>query len=132
LCLDWHQSSLILASWARDAHLVSSVLTISPSRPGLLPTASAPWPRSFSLISGFCTTTETALDKRSMTGAGVLLGTNMAYHESTSKSATPDSCTVGTSGNIGLRRTVDTASGFRRPVFTKPAAAGIDTHSSGI
>src|SRR5690606_24834306 len=124
--------SLMLASLARATHLLSSVFTTDSSSFGVLPTASAPWPSSLSLISGLLTTTEMALATLSMMGCGVLLGTNMAYHESTSKSGTPDSCIVGTSGNKGLRRTVDTARGFKRPVLTKPTAAGMDTHSKGI
>ena len=50
-----------------------------------------------------------------MIGRGVFAGTNTAYQESTSKSAMPASCTVGTSGNAALRLSVDTASAFSLP-----------------
>src|SRR4051812_50070831 len=66
-----------------------------------------------------------------MIGFGVFAGTNIAYQESTSKSAMPASCIVGTSGKAALRFTVETASALRRPCFTNCAAAGIETHSSG-
>ena len=53
-----------------------------------------------------------------MTGFGVFAGTNTAYQESTSKSATPASCTVGTSGKARLRFVVETASAFSLPCLT--------------
>jgi hypothetical protein len=98
---------------------------------GVPPTPSAPWASSFSLISGSATRSFSALFSFSITGLGVLAGTNIAYQLSTSKSATPASCTVGTSGKAALRLTVDTASALSLPVLTNCAAAGIDTHSVG-
>jgi hypothetical protein len=55
-----------------------------------------------------------ALDHR----RGVRAGTNIAYQLSTSKSATPDSCMVGTWGKAALRLSVETASAFSLPALT--------------
>ena len=121
----------MFASFASLAHLGSSAATVLPSVSGVPPTASAPWASSFSRIDASLRTVLSARLSLSMIALGVLAGTNIAYQESTSKSAMPASCKVGTSGKAALRLSVDTPSALSLPVLTNCAAAGIDTQISG-
>ena len=121
----------MFASLASFAHFGNSAATAWPRRSGVPPTASAPCASNCARTSGSAATLFSALFSRSMTARGVFAGTKIAYQLSTSKSAMPDSCIVGTSGKAALRLTVDTASAFSLPVLTNCAAAGIETQSVG-
>ena len=51
-------------------------------------------------------------------------GPVMPYHWSASNPATPDSATVGSSGNASDRRALETASARRRPCLTSGITTG--------
>src|SRR6202008_2547925 len=127
-----HHSAWMLACLTTVRHSAISRFTICPSRSGVELMPSAPCSSSFALTSGRATTMAISLFSRAMTSSGVFAGANSAYQESTSKSLRPvASAMVGTSGRIGVRFAVLTASGRSRPARTWPIAAGIETMSSG-
>src|SRR5947199_7416458 len=61
---------------------------------------------------------------RSTIGPGVAAGANSPNQVTTSKPGTPDSATVGTSGNTDHRCLLVTARSFTLPPLTWPSAAG--------
>ena len=122
-------SSRIVACvfWSRVVafrSFASSVSTTLPSACGVPPTPSLPCASSLSRMSGSRTIVFSAAFNLSTIAFGVFAGTNMAYQESTSKSGTPASCMVGTSGNCDQRVAGLTASAVSSPARTCWAEAG--------
>src|SRR5687768_13725947 len=69
--------------------------------------------------------------RRSSTADGVLAGAKTAIQVLASKSLYPNSATVGTSGNAGLRLREVTARARTLPDLTNCTAGGIDVDAMG-
>ena len=86
--------------------------------PGVLDIPSNPTLAIRSFASGLSMIERSSVLRRLTISGGVLAGANRAAHESMSKSVTPASCRVGTSGTSALRLIRVTASARNVPALT--------------
>jgi hypothetical protein len=95
--------------------------------PGSMPSvANRSW------TSGILRILSTSACRRSTMAGGVPAGAKIACHETTSKPGTPASCMVGTSGRLGTRFAVDTASARTRPLAMCGAATTVVSNISEL
>src|SRR5260370_40500657 len=100
----------MFASWTTLLHLAISALMRAPNSSGVLATGGNPSVSSRSLTSAAATALAMSARQRSMMSFAVPAGATMPVNVSLSRSGTPASELVGTSGSTGERLTLSTAS----------------------
>ena len=89
-----------------------------PISAGLLPIGSAPWPDSFSLMSDVWMMRAISACSRETSSGGVFPGASTPCQEPVTKPSRPGvSATVGVSGSVGKRLSLDTAIRRSRPLL---------------
>src|SRR5690606_38508343 len=121
----------MFACLASAFHLGTPVFPTWSHSAGVPPTTTAPCARNASCIFLSLAASAIAACILLTTAGGVLVGANIAYHESTLKPLMV-SDTDGTSGRTGVRSLVETASAFKRPLLMCCVTEGKETHSKGM
>src|SRR6266545_4054659 len=102
----------------------SSSITLRAAAGEIGGSISKPWTRSLSLTCGFWLMRLISVLKRWTTAAGVPAGTAKPSHTATTKSGTPASFIVDTSGNRGERSLAVKASALSLPALIWPSTVG--------
>src|SRR2546425_1669190 len=87
-----------------------SALSLTASRSGVEPTTATPSASNRALTTGSASAATVSVLIFCTISGGVLTGTNNPYHEDTSNPGSPDSATVGNSGEMVERCALVTAS----------------------
>src|SRR6516165_8175856 len=127
-----HQSAWMLASCTTLPHLATSTLMRAPNSSGVLATGAKPKVSSRCVISGVATILAISLRQRSMISFGVPAGATIPVSVSLSRSGTPASPLVGTSGNAGERLLLSTASPRSLPSLILDMAGGNAVKAMGV
>src|ERR1700730_6317684 len=126
------QSARIFASRTTLPHFSISVFRRWSNSCGVFATGTKPRLSSRSLTSGMATICTMFLCQRSMISLGVPAGATMPVSVSLSRSGTPASTLVGTSGKDGERRVLSTAMPCSLPSFMLLIAGGSAVNAIGV
>src|SRR6185503_10104138 len=126
------QSIFAPDAFTTSAHFFTSVLIQAENSSGELPTMSAPCEVSWSRTSGARSTFTTSPCSRETISRGVPAGASRPFQPTASKSLSPSSCSVGTSGNTATRARLVTASGLILPARTCGSSGGTLSNIIGI
>src|SRR5688572_31442209 len=109
---------LMPAALITGPHVSISDFNNAPSASGVELSTTTPSKSNLARTSGSDSAVTVARLTLAMMSGGVLAGMNSAYHDDTSNPGTPDSAMVGSSGAVGNRRAVVTASPRSWPLRT--------------
>src|SRR5688572_10607384 len=130
--LEVTQSIFAPAVFTTSAHFLTSARIQAANCSGELPTMSAPCEVSWSRTSGIRRTRTTSVFRRATISRDVPAGARSPFHPTASKSLSPSSCSVGTSGRTAMRARLVTASAWILPARTCGRSGGTLSNIIGI
>src|SRR5688572_18222617 len=126
------QSIFAPETFTTSAHFFTSARIQAENSSGELPTMSAPCAVSWSRTSGARSTRTTSEFRRKTISRGVPAGASRPFQPTASKSLSPSSCSVGTSGSTPMRARLVTASAWIFPERTCGRSGGTLSNIIGI